>query len=111
MGLRDQVEGALREKGVENRTVLNCMLIVEEACMLIREKNGNKAVNCECTVIVKEDITMILRDDGVIFDMTDVEADVSSLRQFVVASIMERQEGKKYLKTTGINRNVFRFER
>ena len=110
VALRDQVERTLREKGVENRTVLNCMLIVEEACMLIREKNGNKAVNCECTVIVKEDITMILRDDGVIFDMTDVEADVSSLRQFVVASIMERQEGKKYLKTTGINRNVFRFE-
>ena len=54
---------------------------------------------------------MILRDDGVIFDITDAEADVSSLRQFVVAGIMEKQQHKKYLKTSGLNRNVFRFAR
>ena len=54
---------------------------------------------------------MILRDDGTIFDITDTEADISSLRQFVVAGIMEKQQQRRYLKTSGLNRNVFRFSR
>ena len=79
--------------------------------MLIREKNGEKPVICECTLITDEEITLIFRDDGVIFDITDCDASVTSLRQYVVAGIMEKQELKKYLKTSGLNRNVFRFSK
>ena len=109
--MRNRAEALLREKKVQDRTIMNVMLIIEDACLLIGEKNKGKTVTCECTLITDDEITMILRDDGVIFDITDAEADVSSLRQFVVAGIMEKQQHKKYLKTSGLNRNVFRFAR
>ena len=109
--LRGKVEEVLRNNNVSEKTILNVMLIIEDVCLLIEEKNGSRNVTCECTLIMDEEITMILRDDGVIFDITDAEADVSSLRQFVVAGIMEKQQQKKYLKTSGLNRNVFRFAR
>ena len=108
--MRNRAEALLREKKVQDRTIMNVMLIIEDACLLIGEKNKGKTVTCECTLITDDEITMILRDDGVIFDITDVDADVSSLRQYVVAGIMEKQESKRYLKTSGLNRNVFRFE-
>lgn len=109
--MRDGVEAFLRAKKVKDRTIMNVMLIIEDACLLIGEKNRGKTVTCECTLVTDDEITMILRDDGVIFDITDVDADVSSLRQYVVSGIMERQKDKKYLKTSGLNRNIFRFER
>ena len=109
--LRGKVEEVLRNNNVSEKTILNVMLIIEDVCLLIEEKNGNSAVACECTLIIDDEITMILRDDGVIFDISDAEADISSLRQFVVAGIMEKQQQKKYLKTSGLNRNVFRFAR
>lgn len=108
--MRDRAEAFLKEKKVQERTIMNVMLIIEDACLLIGEKNKGKTVTCECTLITGDEITMILRDDGVIFDITDADAHVSSLRQYVVAGIMEKQEIKKYLKTSGLNRNVFRFE-
>ena len=109
--MRDDVETILQEKAVDRKTILAVMLLVEEVCMLIREKNGEKPVICECTLITDEEITLIFRDDGVIFDITDCDASVTSLRQYVVAGIMEKQELKKYLKTSGLNRNVFRFSK
>ena len=109
--LRGEAEEVLRDNNVSKKTILNVMLIIEDACLLIKEKNGNRTVTCECTLIIDDEITMILRDDGTIFDITDTEADISSLRQFVVAGIMEKQQQRRYLKTSGLNRNVFRFSR
>ena len=52
---------------------------------------------------------LFARDDGEIFDITDSDQEISSLRTFLVASIMESQSGRLNLVTTGFNRNVFQF--
>lgn len=83
-------------------------LLVEEALLVIRERNKGRKVLAEVTLERATEPRLILRDDGVIFDLTDADAQVSSLRGFVVASLMEKQLGRLNLITTGFNRNVFR---
>ena len=77
--------------------------------MTVRERNPNrKRILGEVTLDLNDGVVMTLRDDGVIFDITDADAKVSSLRTYLVASVMQRQRGRVNLVTTGFNRNVFR---
>ena len=78
--------------------------------MAVRERNpGRRRILGEVTLDLNDGVKMTLRDDGVIFDITDADAKVTSLRTYLVASVMERQRGRLNLVTTGFNRNVFRF--
>ena len=85
-------------------------LMVEEVFMTVRERNPKRRrLLGEVTLDFSDGVVMTLRDDGVIFDITDVDAKVSSLRTYLVASVMQRQSERVNLVTTGFNRNVFRF--
>ena len=46
---------------------------------------------------------------GVTRDVTDTEAQVKSLRDFVIAGLMSSYESCRYLNTVGCNRSVFSF--
>ena len=85
-------------------------LMVEEVFMTVRERNPKRRrLLGEVTLDLNDGIQMTLRDDGVIFDITDADARVSSLRAYLVASVMERHRDRINLVTAGFNRNVFRF--
>ena len=85
-------------------------LMVEEVFMTVRERNpGRKRILGEVTLDLNDGVVMTLRDDGVIFDITDADAKVSSLRTYLVASVMRQQQGRLNMVTAGFNRNVFRF--
>ena len=81
-------------------------LFIEEILMLVLEKNaGNKNLRAECTIIVEPSgVRLIMRDSGIIFDITDEDALPDSFQQYVVANLMAVQENKAYLTTTGYNR-------
>ena len=49
-------------------------------------------------------VRMILRDSGILFDVTDADSLPVSLRQYVVARMMVVHDKKAYLTTTGYNR-------
>ncbi len=49
-------------------------------------------------------VRMILRDSGILFDVTDADSLPVSLRQYVVARMMVAHDKKAYLTTTGYNR-------
>jgi len=85
-------------------------LMVEEVFMAVRDRNRCRKVLGEVTLDLSEGVRLILRDDGEIFDITDADQEISSLRTFLVASMMERQTGRLNLVTTGFNRNVFEFK-
>ncbi len=108
MALVQRQEDLLTQYGVCSRSIYHVSLLIEETFMLIVEKNPGKKILAECTTDLNDDVCLILRDSGVIFDITDTDLYVSSLRAFVVAGVMERQKKKAYLTTTGYNRNVFR---
>ena len=87
------------------------MLTIEEVCMLISEKNPDKKILSECTIIIGDDIQLIIRDNGIIFDITDTDCKISSIRSYVVANMMIHQQKKMHLVTTSYNRNIFRFDK
>ena len=96
---------------VSKRTRLLAGVFIEDILMLVLEKNeGKKDLRAECTIIAESaGIRIILRDSGVVFDVTDEDALPDSFRQFVIANMMTIQENKAYITTTGYNRNELFF--
>ncbi len=95
---------------VSERTRAIAGLFIEDMLMLIQDKNAGRKLRAECTVMAEPDgVRIILRDSGVIFDITDGDALPDSFRQYVVASLMTANRRKIYLTTTGYNRNELFF--
>lgn len=109
--LRDEIEKILLERQISKKLVFRIMLLTEELGMLVLEKNPGKKVMAECTLILGEDIQLIFRDNGVLFDITDEDSAIFSMRSYLVANMMAYQKRKNHLVTTSYNRNVFRFDK
>lgn len=104
-----QVAERLREYGAASRVRMRAQLMTEEVLMTVRDRNRGRKVLAEVTLDLNDGILLTLRDDGEVFDITDADQRISSLRTFLVATVMENQQSKLNLTTTGFNRNVFRF--
>jgi len=103
------VEEHLRRKGVAANRAARAALLVEETLMVVRDRNANRRVRAEVTVDLNEDpFSLILRDDGEIFDITDADQRISSLRCYLVSNLMVNIPNRRNLTTTGFNRNAFR---
>lgn len=88
---------------------MKAALLTEEVFEVVKDRNAGHRVLGEATIDLTDGVKLTLRDDGEIFDITDADQRISSLRTFLVASMMEHHSGKLNLITTGFNRNVFRF--
>ena len=108
---RDEGGRFLREQGVGSETVARIMLLVEECAMSAAETCHRMRRLCiEASFLVDEGAaTLVLRDTGEIRDVTDGDAQVTSLRSFVIAGLMRSYENRRYLNTIGCNRAVFSF--
>ena len=104
-----EIAGALTTAGVSDQVVIRASLLVEEVFMAVRDRNAGRKVLAEATLDLNDGVALTLRDDGEIFDITDADQQISSLRTFLVASMMQYHDGRLNLVTTGFNRNVFRF--
>lgn len=91
------------------RTVMHAALLAEEVLMVVKERNAGKRVSAEVSLDLNEGVTLTIRDDGKIFDITDADQQVSSLRTFLLCSLMEHHDDRMNLIVTGYNRNVFNF--
>ena len=109
IAVQRKVETLLKEHGVEKRIVGQTMLLIEEAYMLIRQMNDNKAVLAECIVSLKpEGVQIISKDDGVSFDMADEDISIMSLGAYTVARYLEKKYfGNRHLTTMSLNRSSF----
>ncbi|MCQ2389376.1 MAG: hypothetical protein MJ138_06655 [Kiritimatiellae bacterium] len=105
----ERVSDAIAANGISYGIAARAALIVEEVLMAVKDRNGARAVLAEVSLDMNDGVSLVIRDDGEIFDITDADAKVSSLRTYLVASIMENQKLRGNLTTTGYNRNVFRF--
>ena len=102
------VEAHLRSKGIDGSRATKAALLVEEALMVVRDRNGGRRTLAEVTVDLCGGVSLILRDDGEIFDITDTDAQVSSLRSYLVSNLMTAIPRRRNLTTTGFNRNMFK---
>ena len=109
IGLQKKVEALLVENGIDYRTVGKVKLLIEELYMLIREKNGDKGILSECSVMLRpEGVQIITKDDGVLFDISEDDVTVTSLISLAVSAYMEKLgQNRRHLTTMSFNRSSF----
>ena len=111
--LREQLRKDMAEAGLASGLANKVELILEETIMIVIEKNNTKKeILGDCTLIVTDDeVNLITRDNGVVFDITKEADDSSSLRHYVAARLMSNSKNSAYLTTISFNRNSYVLER
>ncbi len=108
ISVRDNIENDLRQIGYPKSVINKVSLLVEETLMLIFENNPKRIVLAECSVLMGEKLTLVIKDDGIIFDLTDSDMKLSSFRSYVISNVAETiSSRKKHFLTLSYNRNVF----
>lgn len=109
IALQKDVEALLQENDYDRRTIGKIKLLVEELYILIREKNEDKKVLSEFTIFLRPDqIKIITKDDGILFDISEEDVTVTSLASFAVSAYMEKLgDNKHHLTTMSFNRSAF----
>ena len=83
-------------------------LLVEETLMLVKDRNPDRRTHAEISVDWSNGVVIVVRDDGILFDITDADSTASSLRAYLVANLMVEIPARRNMTTTGFNRNMFR---
>ena len=112
--LSEKVESSLLSHQFPKGTASRAALFVEEIGRTVLDinKQTKKAVLMELSLIFEEDSVLVIeRDSGTLFDLTDPDAEIKGLSGFILSGLMEAQQDKAYLVTTGYNRNMIRFLR
>ena len=117
----EKIQNNLKGKGYLGDAAMKAGLFAEEIGATIREKNGDKKVLVEYSLLFdksapgedgsdkeKESVRLVIRDTGTVFDITDPELEISGLSSFVINGLLNAQKEKDYIPTTGYNRNVIR---
>lgn len=107
--VRDEIGEALTARAYTHSTVNRVMLLFEELFMLIYEKNGEREIQGECTLLLEDgSIRMIIRDTGIVFDPTDDDMAITNIGSHVLLSFAERVSDQKlYLMTMSFNRTTY----
>ncbi len=107
--LQQDIGSLLEDNNVDTLTVNKVKLLIEELYMLIWEKNNEKAVLCELTVYLDPDqIRIISKDNGVLFDISEEDVSVTSITSYLVSAYMEKLgENRQYLTTMSFNRSAY----
>lgn len=108
----DSIGKLMDHRSVSSKSKLKAMLLIEELGMTVFESNKGKKVFLEVSIkMKKEDFFVVIKDDGKIMDLTDLEQSVTGLRMYFVNMFMTVQREKQYLLTSNYNRHVFHFEK
>jgi len=107
--LRNAASSELKAHGYE---IKNIDLLLEEFFTRVMEKNPNKKVLAECTLLFgKDHVRILIRDDGVLFNFVDENNKIESLSTHVLNSLLLETREKNYIITTAFNRNGFVFNK
>ena len=109
ISLQQDVESLLKDNKVDTLTINRVKLLIEELYMLIWEKNNEKPVLGEMTIYIDPDqIRIISKDNGVLFDISEEDVDVTSITSYLVSAYMEKLgENRQYLTTMSFNRSTY----
>lgn len=104
--IHDQFE----KHGYDRKIAMKARLFAEEIFSTIREKNEDKKVIIEVSLLYDDDsVRLIFRDSGKIFDITDPDLEITSISSLLLNKLLSMKEEKDYIPTTGYNKNVLRF--
>jgi len=107
--LRNAASNELKAHGYD---IKNIDLLLEEFFTRVMEKNPQKTVIAECSLLFGEKhVRILIRDDGVLFNFVDENNKIESLNTHVLNSLLLETKEKNYMITTAFNRNGFIFEK
>lgn len=112
--LSKNIERSFLSHDYSKEVASRASLFVEEIGLTLLEMNqgAKKPILIELSIFFEPDSALIIeRDSGVLFDLTDPDAEIKGLSGFVLSGLMKAQKEKAYLVTTGYNRNMIRFSR
>ena len=107
-----QVADCLISHQYPKETANRAGLFAEEIGLTVLDinKQSKDPILVELSLFFEDDQVLIVeRDSGVLFDLTDSDAPVKGLSGFLLSGLMETHKDKAYLVTTGYNRNMIRF--
>lgn len=107
-----QVADCLISHQYPKETANRAGLFAEEIGLTVLDinKKSKDPILVELSLFFEDDQVLIVeRDSGVLFDLTDPDAPVKGLSGFLLSGLMETHKDKAYLVTTGYNRNMIRF--
>ena len=107
-----QVADCLISHQYPKETANRAGLFAEEMGLTVLDinKQSKDPILVELSLFFEDDQVLIVeRDSGVLFDLTDPDAPVKGMSGFLLSSLMETHKDKAYLVTTGYNRNMIRF--
>lgn len=109
--LSTAVTRELQRRGLKSGKALRAPVVIEDALMSIRTHNAGHRIFAEVSLhfIQPSGVTVIVKDNGRQFDVTDPDAGVRSFRDYLVALLMRDLHGRINLLTLGVNRNCFSF--
>ena len=110
--LSAQVTDSLISHRYPKKTANRAGLFAEEIGLTVLDinKQSKKPILVEFSIFFEADQVLIIeRDSGKLFDLTDPDAQISGLSGFVLSGLMDAHKEKAYLVTTGYNRNMIRF--
>ncbi|MDO5329263.1 MAG: MATE family efflux transporter [Coriobacteriia bacterium] len=100
----------LEDQNVKKKTIDKIALYVEEIGLSVLDKNDKPVIMEYSLIFEDKNILLIERDNGCLFDITDQDMQSVSLNTFVVSSLMSKNSSNQYIKSTGFNRSVYKFE-
>lgn len=112
--LSRQVSDCMLSHSYSIDTATRAAMFAEEIGLTVLEVNerSKKTVLVELSLFFEEDNVLIIeRDSGKLFDLTDPDAQIKGLSGFILSGLMEAHSEKAYRVTTGYNRNMIRFYR
>ncbi len=112
--LSAQITDCLISHRYPKKTANRAGLFAEEIGLTVLDinKQSKKPILVEFSLFFEDDQVLIIeRDSGKLFDLTDPDAQINGLSGFVLSGLMEAHKEKAYLVTTGYNRNMIRFSR
>lgn len=112
--LSERVSDLMLERNYPEKVAMKAALFIEEIGVTIMDKNKkkNKKLYVEITMFFeRSSLLLIERDSGIIIDLTDPDIMIEGLSGFILSGLMESQDEKAYLTTTGYNRNMIRFQK
>ena len=113
-GLASRVRSSLLSHQYPKTAAGQAALFVEEIGLTVLERNkpAKKPVLIELSLFFEESSVLVIeRDSGILFDLTASDVQIGELSSFILSGLMEAQQEKTYLVTTGYNRNMIRFKK
>ena len=107
ISLQTEISAELEKNSIDKKVIGRIKLLIEELYMLIYEKNGQKPVRGECTMIIDDGVSLITKDDGVLLDLSEEDVSAGTIGEYLISNYMRTLPGKQHLITMSYNRNVF----